>query len=78
VEVHFFTLLRRGDNEVPVVLVSLFSRPDPILLGLSVNTLWSCKYRGDSALEFIDVKCIQAVVAMVPHAPEIDGQETHK
>jgi len=40
--------------------------------------LWSCEYRGDSALEFIDVKCIQAVVAMVPHAPEIDGQETRE
>jgi len=60
------------------VLFSLFSRPDPILLGLSVNMLWSCEYQGDSALEFINVKYIQAVVAMVPHVPEIDGQETHK
>jgi len=40
--------------------------------------LWSCKYLGNSELEFINVKCIQAVVAMVPHAPMIDGQEARK
>jgi hypothetical protein len=58
-----------------VALVSLFSKPDPALLRLSVNTLWSCEYQGDSALKFVDVKCIQAVIAMVPHAPVIDGRE---
>jgi hypothetical protein len=36
-----------------------------------VNTLWSYEYMGDSTLKFIDVKCIRAVVAMVPHAPVI-------
>jgi len=55
--------------------MSLFSKPDPGLLRLSVDTLWSCEYQGDSALEFIDVKCILAVVAMIPHAPAIDGQD---
>ena len=29
---------------------------------------------GDSALKFIDVKCICTVVAMVPHAPAIVEQ----
>jgi hypothetical protein len=49
------------------MLISLFSKPDPILLQLSVNTLWSCDYQCDSALVFVNIKCIQAVVAMVPH-----------
>ena len=57
-----------------LALVSLFSKPDPTLLSLSVKTLWSCQYRGDLALQFIDVKTIQAVVSMVPHTPSIQGQ----
>jgi len=57
------------------VLVSLFSKPDPTLLRISVNTLWSCKYQGDLTLAFIDIKHIQAVVAMVPHTPALEGQE---
>jgi len=77
-EVLFFTVLCLGDSEVPVVLISLFSQSDPTLLHISVNTLWSCEYQGDLALAFIDVKHIQAVVAMVPHAPAIEGQEAHQ
>ena len=75
-EIRFFIIISHENSDVPAALVSLFSKPDPTLLRLSVNTLWSCEYQGDSALEFIDVKCIQAVVAMVPHAPAIEGQET--
>ena len=70
-EVHFFIHLCYDEEEKALALVSLFSNPDPTLLRLSVNTLWSCEYLGDSALKFIDVKCIRAVVAMVPHAPAI-------
>ena len=55
------------------MLVSLFSRPDPSLLSLSVNTLWSCEYQDDLALKFIDIKTIQAVVAMIPHRLAIEG-----
>jgi len=51
----------------------MYSCPDPSLLRLSVNTLWSCEYEGDAALRFIDVKIIQSVVAMVPHTPAIEG-----
>ena len=51
----------------------MYSRPDPSLLRLSVNTLWSCEHQGDAALRFIDVKIIQSVVAMVPHTPAIEG-----
>jgi len=51
----------------------MYSRPNPSLLRLSVNTLWSCEYEGDAALRFIDVKIIQSMVAMVPHTPAIEG-----
>jgi hypothetical protein len=61
-----------------LALVSLYSRPDPTLLRVSVNTLWSCEYQGDSALKFVEVKCIQAVVAMIPHTPVIEGQEARE
>ena len=63
-------------QDLAVALVSIYSKPDPTLLHLSVNTLWSCEYLGDSesALRFIDVKTIQSVVAMIPHHPTIGGR----
>ncbi|KAH8995170.1 hypothetical protein EDB83DRAFT_2238905 [Lactarius deliciosus] len=57
-----------------LALVSLYSQPDPSLLRLSMNTLWSCVYLGDGVLKFVDVKAIQSVVAMIPHRPSIDGR----
>ena len=56
-----------------LALISLYSRPDETLLSLSVNTLWSCEYQGDDTLRFINVKIIQAVVAMIPHRVELPG-----
>ena len=52
--------------------------PNRELLCISSNTLYSCEYKGDNALYFIDVKTIQAVVAMVPHMPTIGQQEPSK
>jgi hypothetical protein len=77
-EVHFFIHLCYDEEEKALALVSLFSNPDPTLLRLSVNTLWSCEYLGDSALKFIDVKCIRTVVAMVLHALAIGEQPARK
>ena len=74
-EVYFFVLLARGGNKNMVALVSLYSMPHRELLRLSSNTLYSCEYKGNNALCFIDVKTIQAVVAMVPHTPAIGHQE---
>ncbi len=48
--------------------------PHRELLRISSNTLYSCEYKGDNALRFIDAKIIQAVVAMVPHMPAIGHQ----
>jgi len=70
-EICFFVYLC---DEITLALVSLYSKPDPMLLSVSVNTLWSCQYQGDMALQFIDFKTIQAVVSMIPHTPVIQGQ----
>ena len=63
------------DEQIALALISLYTRPDPTLIALSVNTLWSCEYEGDATLKFINVKTIQAVVSMIPHKPVIDGQQ---
>jgi hypothetical protein len=41
-----------------------------------MNTLWSCENQGDLALNFIDVKTIQSVVAMIPHRPAMSALQT--
>ena len=58
-----------------LAMASLYSRPDAELLAISSNTLWSCKHLGDTAVVVVDVRCIEAVVAIVPHSMEILGQE---
>jgi hypothetical protein len=77
-EVYFFILFRVQEQKFPLALISLYLRPCPVLLKLSVNTLWFCKYQGDSTLIFIDVKSIQSVVAMIPHVPLIDRRQASK
>ena len=73
-EVLFFILWTHKGRETPLALVSLYSTPDLRLLKASHNTLWSCEHQGDSALQFIDAKTIQSVVAMIPHMPMIEAQ----
>jgi len=72
-EVRFFIQINIEGVDMALALVSLFSKPDESLLSISMNTLWSCEYQGNDALQFIDVKTIQAVVAMIPHRVEILG-----
>jgi hypothetical protein len=50
-------------------MVSVYSAPHQHLFELSYSTLWSCTHGGDNSLMVIDVKSIEAVVAMVPHQP---------
>lgn len=54
--------------------MSRLSRSILPLIGHSLQhliTLWACYYRGDTALQVIDIKSIVAVVAMVP-LPQTD------
>ena len=37
--------------------------------------LWLCEHQGDSALQFIDAKIIQSVVAIISHTPTIEVQQ---
>ncbi|KAG6852239.1 hypothetical protein C0991_001710 [Blastosporella zonata] len=53
--------------------ISLYTRPDEELLHISAGTLWSCRHQGDNAVIVVDVKCIAAVVAVVPHSTGILG-----
>ncbi|KJA13937.1 hypothetical protein HYPSUDRAFT_1074591 [Hypholoma sublateritium FD-334 SS-4] len=52
-----------------LAVVSVYSSPLPGLLNQSHGTFISCKYSGDNNLMVINVKCIKAVVAMIPHSP---------
>ena len=56
-----------------LAMVSKFSAPEPTLLELSSGTLWSATPGGDRGLCLVDVRDIQAVVAMVPHPAPISG-----
>ncbi|KZT31289.1 hypothetical protein SISSUDRAFT_995313 [Sistotremastrum suecicum HHB10207 ss-3] len=54
------------DKDTALALVSVYGPPNPHLMTLSHNTYWSAEYRGDTALEFIEVRYINSVVAMAP------------
>lgn len=47
-------------------LVSLYSRPDRVLLEESSKTLWACKYLGSENLRIVSVKALRSVVSMQP------------
>ncbi|KIL56752.1 hypothetical protein M378DRAFT_88875, partial [Amanita muscaria Koide BX008] len=49
-----------------LALVSVYGEPDQELLEQSHGTLRVLEYYGNNALQVIDAKCIQSVVAMVP------------
>jgi hypothetical protein len=77
-EAYFYIHIQHEGCEMALALVSPYSKPDPTILRRSMNTLWSCKHRGDSALKFIEVRTIQAIVAMIPRKPAIIGQQTEE
>ncbi|KAI0083673.1 hypothetical protein BDY19DRAFT_859449, partial [Irpex rosettiformis] len=74
-EVYFYFFLdleedvARHEREA-YALISIIGPPDPELLELSYYTFWSCLPTGDDGLAIINVKAIQATVAIIPH--EID------
>lgn len=66
-------------NHPALAMVSVYSDPLPDLLRRSYSTVWSCTHGGAASLRVIDVKAIQAVVAMIPHPafpahPELSGR----
>lgn len=70
-EVRYYFQLAFGEPEVTktLAMVALCSRPDPELLELSEDVLWSVKHLGDGGLCVVEHDTIEAVVAIVPHSP---------
>ncbi|KAI6001213.1 hypothetical protein EDD15DRAFT_2159002 [Pisolithus albus] len=56
-----------------IALVTLYSHPHPHLLEQSYGVLASCTKLGEASLQVVKISAIQAVVAMVPHRPVING-----
>ena len=74
-EVRYYMRLRVGDEIRTLAMISLYHPPDRALLELSSETMWSCTSGGDETLRLVEVKCIEAVVAMVPHPEPIIPRE---
>ena len=68
-EVQYYFQCRIKGTLSTLAIVLVYSPPLPDLLIRSHGTLVSCKYFGDQNIAAIDVACIKAVVAMVPHSP---------
>ncbi|KAA1466965.1 hypothetical protein DENSPDRAFT_766810, partial [Dentipellis sp. KUC8613] len=66
----YFRLTIDGGQEKNLAMVSLFGPPDPNLLQLSSQAVWSCTYGGEQNMLVIDIKSIQSVVGMVPHTSD--------
>ena len=70
-----------ADNEqvlfTSVALVTLYSHPDRHLLQESSGTVVSCTKLSEQGLVVIDISCIQAVVAMIPHKFSPDSESTY-
>ena len=65
-DIEYFFWMQFEDVVYSLALVSVFSLPDLNVLKLSNNAAYIC-YRGEpEALSVVDVKTINAVVAMVP------------
>lgn len=72
---YYFRFDINNDITRTLAVISLYSRPDPELLATSSSTLWSCRHQGDTTIVVVDVKCIIAVVAVVPHSTELLGRD---
>lgn len=55
-------------------MATLYTQPDTQLLQESSGTLWSCCAGGDEGVVVVDVKCIESVVAIVPHSTSTLGE----
>ncbi|KAG6864055.1 hypothetical protein C0991_000548 [Blastosporella zonata] len=73
-EVRYYFRFNIGpDDTRTLAAISLYSHPDADLLAASAGTVWSCRHQGNNRVIVVDVKCIDAVVAVVPHSTGILG-----
>lgn len=59
--------LQFGEIHHTVAVLSIFSSPDIQLQQESYHAVYACHYQGDSELVACHVKCIKALVAMIPY-----------
>lgn len=71
----FYFRSKHTGAERAYALISVWSEPDPRLLGESSQAVYACAYRGQDNLRVIEAKSISAVVAMVPMRPA-DGDRS--
>ncbi|KAJ3872829.1 hypothetical protein F5051DRAFT_463280 [Lentinula edodes] len=75
-EVHFFFRLAITENDTrTLAMVTLYTKPNPLLLRLSSSALWSCEHGDVDATRVVNVTEIEAVIAMVPHSTEFLGED---
>ncbi|KAH7879126.1 uncharacterized protein C8R40DRAFT_1158969 [Lentinula edodes] len=75
-EVHFFFHLAITENDTrTLAMVTLYTKPNPLLLHLSSSALWSCKHGDVDATRVVNVTEIEAVIAMVLHSTEFLGED---
>ena len=65
-EVYYYFRCKIREQICTLVMVSVYSSPDPTLYADSAETVLACKYGGDSSLIVIDFTSIISVVGMVP------------
>ncbi|KAI0632910.1 hypothetical protein C8Q77DRAFT_1218345 [Trametes polyzona] len=65
-EVRYYCQMAVGASLHTVALLSVFGPQDKALYKELNGTVWLAEYRGDAALQVINVNSIQVVVAMVP------------
>lgn len=68
-EVLYYYQCRINGTLSTLAVISVYSSPLPELLSQSHGTFTLCKYLEDQNLIVINVTCIRAVVAMIPHTP---------
>ncbi|KAF8064082.1 hypothetical protein FPV67DRAFT_1419918 [Lyophyllum atratum] len=65
-EVQYYFRLRFGDVVHTLAVISVFAPPDRGLFERSCQTVYACRYLGNTSLKVIHVRQIESVVAMVP------------
>ena len=74
----YYFQCRTQGKLLTLAVISVYSEPHPGLLKASHGTFISCRYFRDNSLVVVDVPCIQAVVAMIPHSPpDANEDEEH-
>ncbi len=76
-EIYFYFRCRCDGKETTLAIISVYSQPNPILLTESHGSYASCQYFGDDNLVAVDVRCIESVIAMVPHSPPYSNDHEH-